>query len=190
MSSLSDLLSTFAIILAMVVCLMLCSIILAAILEFIEMRKKSDKFEGDVEMGSTKCHPEKRSKSKPEIISPVHIQIKRRRLFSVPMSKKKLTQNQASISPMKLKPVDLKLVLSFSSQLCQFYLDNRISLGSPYHLSEVIRKDLLHQPLLQHWRVHCHGRGAWLESEEPGRHIQDSNKLRLTVVEESQPLAI
>ena len=91
---------------------------------------------------------------------------------------------------MKLKPVDLKLVLSFSSQLCQFYLDNRISLGSPYHLSEVIRKDLLHQPLLQHWRVHCHGRGAWLESEEPGRHIEDSNQLGLTVVEESQPLAI
>ena len=161
MSSLSDLLGTFAIILAMVVCLMLCSIILAAILEFIEMRKKSDKFEGDVEMGSTKC-PEKRSKSQPEIISPVHIQIKRRRLFSVPMSKKMQTQNQASISPMKLKPVDLKLVLSFSSQLCQFYLDNPISLGSPYHLSEVITKELLHQRLLQHWRVHGHRSGAWL----------------------------
>ena len=125
MSSLSDLLSTFAIILAMVVCLMLCSIILAAILEFIEMRKKSNEIEGDVEM----CHPEKRSKSQPEINLPAHIQIKRKRLFSVPMSKKKQTQNQASISPKKLKPVDLKLVLSFSSQLCQYYLDNKISLS-------------------------------------------------------------
>ena len=86
---------------------------------------------------------------------------------------------------MKLKPVDLKLVLLFSSQLCQYYLDNKISLGSPYHLNEVIRKELLHQRLLQHWRVHGHGRGAWLESEEPGRHIEDSNQLRLTVVEES-----